>query len=112
ATLARHSAVPHHLRFSHTEASFSTALLRGAWKTRYDAAVPILRVATLNIWGRQGPWEARRAVLRRQLAELEVDVIGLQEVLRFDPAQASGSEAPVAAAQDQALEIASGLGFE
>lgn len=39
-----------------------------------------LSVVTLNIWGRRGDWPARREVLVRRLAELDPDVVGLQEV--------------------------------
>ncbi len=67
-----------------------------------------LRVATLNLWGRQGPWEARRAVVRAALAELELDALGLQEVLRFDAAAAPGAGGETS---DQALELADGLGL-
>lgn len=55
-----------------------------------------MRVLTLNIWNRSGPWERRVELIRRGIAELAPDVIGLQEVLRL------GEE-------DQALEIARGL---
>ncbi len=40
-----------------------------------------LRVATLNIWNRCGPWDERLVVLTDQLGALAPDVIGLQEVL-------------------------------
>jgi endonuclease/exonuclease/phosphatase family metal-dependent hydrolase len=48
------------------------------------------RVATLNIWNRQGPWAQRAALLRAQLAALDADAICLQEVLGFTgmPSQA------------------------
>jgi endonuclease/exonuclease/phosphatase family metal-dependent hydrolase len=59
-----------------------------------------LRILTLNIWNRQGPWEQRVAVIRRGLQELAPDIVGLQEVLRHD---GSG--------EDQATEIARGLGY-
>lgn len=39
-----------------------------------------MRVATLNVWGRSGDWDARRELLARGFAELEPDVILLQEV--------------------------------
>jgi endonuclease/exonuclease/phosphatase family metal-dependent hydrolase len=61
-----------------------------------------LRVATLNIWNRCGPWEQRLPAIRKWLAELSPDVIGLQEVLR----PRGGSEVP-----DQAALIAEGLGY-
>lgn len=41
-----------------------------------------LRVATLNIWNRSGPWPARLPLIRANIAELDLDVLGLQEVLR------------------------------
>lgn len=43
---------------------------------------PSLRVATLNIWNRSGPWLERLPLIRKDLRELDVDVLGLQEVLR------------------------------
>ena len=42
----------------------------------------MMKVATLNIWNRFGPWEERLVAIRVRLAELAPDVIGLQEVLR------------------------------
>jgi len=63
--------------------------------------VQTLRVVTLNIWNRGGPWEARLTAIRAELAELDPDVVGLQEVLR-----ATNGEDP-----DQAREIAEGLGY-
>lgn len=42
------------------------------------------RVATLNIWQRFGPWEERLPALRKGIAALGADVMGLQEVLRHD----------------------------
>jgi endonuclease/exonuclease/phosphatase family metal-dependent hydrolase len=41
------------------------------------------RVATLNLWNRQGPWPERLALLRAELANLDVDAIALQEVMAF-----------------------------
>ncbi len=40
-----------------------------------------LRVLTLNIWNRQGPWERRLARIRSGIVALAPDVIGLQEVI-------------------------------
>lgn len=42
------------------------------------------RAATLNIWGRFGPWEDRVVAIREGLRSLAPDVIGLQEVLRYE----------------------------
>jgi endonuclease/exonuclease/phosphatase family metal-dependent hydrolase len=58
-----------------------------------------LRVLTLNIWNRQGPWEQRLALIRSGLEELSPDIVGLQEVLGMDgqPGQADA--------------IAEGLGY-
>jgi endonuclease/exonuclease/phosphatase family metal-dependent hydrolase len=43
-----------------------------------------MRVVTLNIWNRQGPWERRRELIRAGLVELNPDLIALQEVLHMD----------------------------
>ena len=42
---------------------------------------PTLRVATINIWNRMGPWEERLPALRAELARLDADIVGMQEVL-------------------------------
>jgi len=56
------------------------------------------RIATLNIWNRSGPWDKRLPLIRDGLRALDADVIALQEVLAFGE-------------QDQAKEIAAGLGW-
>jgi endonuclease/exonuclease/phosphatase family metal-dependent hydrolase len=43
-----------------------------------------LRVLTLNIWNRQGPWETRLELIRSGIRELDPDLIGLQEVIAHD----------------------------
>jgi endonuclease/exonuclease/phosphatase family metal-dependent hydrolase len=43
----------------------------------------MIRVATLNIWNRSGPWDERLALIRRGVASLDPDLLGLQEVLRL-----------------------------
>lgn len=53
----------------------------------------MIRAATLNIWNRQGPWPQRLELIRRGLAALDADLVGLQEVLHLE-------------GQDQAKEIA------
>jgi endonuclease/exonuclease/phosphatase family metal-dependent hydrolase len=63
--------------------------------------VQTLRVVTLNIWNRGGPWDDRLTAIRAELAELAPDVIGLQEVLR----------AKIGDDPDQAKQIAEGLGY-
>jgi endonuclease/exonuclease/phosphatase family metal-dependent hydrolase len=40
-----------------------------------------VRVATLNIWNRLGPWEERLAAIRAAVAAEDVDVLALQEVV-------------------------------
>jgi endonuclease/exonuclease/phosphatase family metal-dependent hydrolase len=62
-----------------------------------------LRIATLNIWNKSGPWNERLPLIQSELGSLLPDVIGLQEVLRLD---SPGPE------NDQAGEIAEGLGYE
>jgi endonuclease/exonuclease/phosphatase family metal-dependent hydrolase len=57
------------------------------------------RAATLNIWSRFGPWEARLLAIRDLLRDLQPDVIGLQEVLRTPDL-------------DQARLVSDGLGYE
>lgn len=42
-----------------------------------------LRIVTINIWNRQGPWDRRLALLRAGLRALDPDIIGLQEVLAY-----------------------------
>jgi endonuclease/exonuclease/phosphatase family metal-dependent hydrolase len=58
----------------------------------------ILKALTINIWNRQGPWEQRLALLREDLAALEPDVVGMQEVM------SDGTT-------DLAREIGAGLGY-
>ncbi|NUQ79154.1 MAG: endonuclease/exonuclease/phosphatase family protein [Polyangiaceae bacterium] len=43
-----------------------------------------LRVLTLNIWNRMGPWEKRLELIRAGVRELDPDIIGLQEVISHD----------------------------
>jgi endonuclease/exonuclease/phosphatase family metal-dependent hydrolase len=59
----------------------------------------VWRVATLNIWNRQGPWPERLPLIRDGLRALDLDAIGLQEVLGFT------------GLPSQAHEIADGLGW-
>ncbi len=69
-----------------------------------------LRVATINVWNKTGPWLARLPLLRREIQRLAPEIVGLQEVLRFLPG--SALDAPLTTTNDQATEIADGLGFE
>jgi endonuclease/exonuclease/phosphatase family metal-dependent hydrolase len=62
-----------------------------------------LRVLTLNIWNTQGPWPDRLRLIRKELAELAPDVVGLQEVMHLDNAPPG--------TVDQAQAIADGLGY-
>ena len=39
-----------------------------------------MRIVTLNLWGRSGPWRARHRLAAHQLAALRPDVVCLQEV--------------------------------
>jgi endonuclease/exonuclease/phosphatase family metal-dependent hydrolase len=68
-----------------------------------------LRVATLNIWNKSGPWTERLASIRSQLTALSPDLLGLQEVLRFIPDE-QNPPAP-APDNDQASEIAQGFDY-
>ena len=40
-----------------------------------------MRVLTLNLWGRRGGWEARRAMIAEGLRKLEPDLIAFQEAV-------------------------------
>src|SRR5262245_53681589 len=68
-----------------------------------------LRIATLNIWNKSGPWLERLPAIRDELAVLAPDVLGLQEVLRLDGSAGKGFENPLDA--DQAAQIAEGFGY-
>lgn len=59
-----------------------------------------LKVLTLNIWNKQGPWDKRLPLIREQVQALAPDVVGLQEVLHHD-----------LESRDQAQEIADGFGY-
>ncbi len=61
------------------------------------------RVGTLNIWNRFGPWDERLVAIRRGVADLAPDLLGLQEVLRLPPDEGDGL--------DQAQAIAEGFGY-
>lgn len=58
-----------------------------------------LRVLTLNIWNRQGPWEQRLPLIRAGIRALDPDLVGLQEIIHRD-------------GRSQAEDIAQGLGYE
>lgn len=59
----------------------------------------VWRVATLNIWNRQGPWAQRLPLIQEGLLALDADVVGLQEVMGFT------------GLPSQAHEIAAGTGW-
>ncbi len=68
-----------------------------------------LRIATLNIWNKSGPWLSRLALIRREIERLQPAVLGLQEVLRFAP---QGRPHFVASeATCQATEIGAGFDY-
>ncbi|MFW6049949.1 MAG: endonuclease/exonuclease/phosphatase family protein [Myxococcota bacterium] len=78
----------------------------------------MLRVATLNIWNRSGPWERRLELIRDELHALAPDLLGLQEVLRLetpdgplDQAQQIGEGEPWHVAYGSAKELGPGLHF-
>ncbi|HZF48461.1 MAG TPA: endonuclease/exonuclease/phosphatase family protein [Polyangiaceae bacterium] len=58
-----------------------------------------LRVLTLNIWNRSGPWEKRLELIRAGVRELDPDIIGLQEVICHDD-------------RSQAVDIGGDLGYD
>src|SRR5687768_16113311 len=52
-----------------------------------------LKVLSLNIWHREAPWEARRELIRRGIAQLTPDLVGFQEVLSLTMANGRQSQA-------------------
>jgi endonuclease/exonuclease/phosphatase family metal-dependent hydrolase len=70
----------------------------------------VLKVVSLNIWNKSGPWPERLAMIRDELTVLEPDLVGLQEVMRLTPADVP--EGALRPENDQAIEIAQNLGFE
>ncbi|HYP99203.1 MAG TPA: endonuclease/exonuclease/phosphatase family protein [Polyangiaceae bacterium] len=70
----------------------------------------VLRVATINVWNKSGPWLSRLPLIRRELKRLQPEIVGLQEVLRFRPDSAAGD--PLTVHNDQLTEIADGLGYQ
>jgi endonuclease/exonuclease/phosphatase family metal-dependent hydrolase len=44
----------------------------------------VVRVATLNLWGRSGAWEERRSVLIDGFRQLQPNIVALQEVVKTD----------------------------
>ena len=59
-----------------------------------------LRVATLNIWNRFGPWDERVVAIRAGIAALAPDLMGLQEVLRLAPGDGDGLDQAALLAAD------------
>ena len=68
-----------------------------------------LRIATLNIWNKAGPWIDRLALIRREVERLQPAVLGLQEVLRFAAQDRERYEATPATCQ--ATEIGEGFDY-
>jgi endonuclease/exonuclease/phosphatase family metal-dependent hydrolase len=62
--------------------------------------VSLMRVLTLNVWARSGPYEVREPLLRRELGLLAPDLVALQEV-------DSGGEGG-----NQAAELLGPLGYQ
>lgn len=60
-----------------------------------------LRIVTLNIWNRSGPWEQRLPLIRAELERLRPDLVGLNEVMRMESLGIC-----------QATELAAGLGAQ
>lgn len=67
-----------------------------------------LRVATLNVWNKSGPWNERLRLIRAEITRISPDILGLQEILRFAP---DGAAFVANASNCQATEIAAGFGY-
>src|SRR5690606_73918 len=75
----------------------------------YPWCMSTLRIGTLNVWNKSGPWAERLRLIRKEIQRLEPSLLGLQEVLRLVP----DGETPVFTPRTcQATEIAEGLGYE
>ncbi len=75
-----------------------------------------LRVLSLNIWNRQGPWAERLPIIQQLLQSLDPDVVGLQEVMHLDgapedQAQEVARDRPYHVAFASAWHIGNGLQF-
>jgi len=44
----------------------------------------VVRVATLNLWGRRGPWAERRSILVDGFRQLRPDLVAFQETIKND----------------------------
>jgi len=69
----------------------------------------VLKVLSLNIWNRSGPWPERLSLIKDEIKRLDPDVIGLQEVMRL---VRPGTEVPLSPEHDQAAEVAASFGYE
>ncbi|MHB8574971.1 MAG: endonuclease/exonuclease/phosphatase family protein [Dehalococcoidia bacterium] len=58
-----------------------------------------LKVLTLNLWNRSGPYAERRPLIRSWIEQLQPDLIGFQEALRSD-------------GDDQVAELLAGLEYQ
>jgi endonuclease/exonuclease/phosphatase family metal-dependent hydrolase len=68
----------------------------------------VLRVATINIWNKSGPWPLRLPLIKAEIGRLSPDLVGLQEVLRLAPDAGRAGPTPDTC---QAVEIAAGGGW-
>ncbi|HET9959756.1 MAG TPA: endonuclease/exonuclease/phosphatase family protein [Polyangiaceae bacterium] len=54
-----------------------------------------LRLATLNLWNKSGPWPQRLELIQREIRRLKPDLLGLQEVLRLaHPSETNAEHTP------------------
>lgn len=58
-----------------------------------------LRVATWNVWGRYGPWEARQPIIEANLRAIDADIVCLQEAWEDET-------------RSQPADLAATLGYE
>jgi endonuclease/exonuclease/phosphatase family metal-dependent hydrolase len=73
-----------------------------------------LRILTINIWNRSGPWEERLALLKKGVAAIDPDIVGLQEIIRHEgrtQAEDIGEGLGYHAAFGLAHDIGGGVGF-
>jgi len=56
----------------------------------HNVELPVLRLATLNVWGTRGDWSSRRPVLADEFTRLAPDLVTLQETMVTDDYDQAG----------------------
>lgn len=62
----------------------------------------LVRILTLNIWNRSGPWEHRLRLIQKGIADAAPDVVGLQEVVHSPQSPATSQTQEIVASWQDA----------